>query len=96
MRWTQKRAIELMQDWKQSHPCVDCSLRAGAPAFWNYWQMQFDHEPGTKTYNLGTEGKKLDESTLRREMAKCDVVCANCHADRTYHRLKEKYGNHSN
>lgn len=75
-----------MQEWKHSHPCVDCTERLGKPVFWNYWQMQFDHVAG-KRHNLGTEGKKLDEETLRREMARCDVVCCNCHADRTYQRF---------
>lgn len=76
-----------MQEWKQTHPCVDCTARAGEPVFWPYWQAQFDHV-GQKRFNLGTHGKKLDEETLRREMAMCDVVCCNCHADRTYWRQK--------
>lgn len=72
-----------MQSWKAQHPCFDCGV------FYPYWVMEFDHVPGTKRFNLGTEGKRLDEETLRREMAMCDVVCCNCHAERTYRRLKK-------
>lgn len=49
--------------------------------------MEFDHIRG-KAFNIGTEGKKLDEITLRREMAKCEVVCCNDHAFRTWHRMR--------
>lgn len=72
-----------MQSWKESKPCADCHF------FYRYFQMEFDHEPirGVKSFNLGTQGKFLDEITLRREMAKCQVVCCNDHAFRTWHRL---------
>ena len=77
MKWTQAAAIKLMQDWKDKTPCFDCGGN------FRYYQKDFDHL-GAKVYNLGTQGKKLNEVTLRIEMAKCDVVCANCHRARTY------------
>src|SRR6266446_8470072 len=85
-KWTQKQATTIMQEWNHTHPCVDCTDAVGRPIFYNYWQMQFDHGIGLKTYNLGTEGKKLEEAILRLEMAMCDVVCCNCHAERTHAR----------
>jgi hypothetical protein len=68
-----------MREYKDNKPCADC----GVP--YRFWILQFDHVI-SKRYNLGTQGKKLDEATLRAEMAYCDVVCANCHHERTHRR----------
>jgi len=47
--------------------------------------MQFDHLPEHRkrrdVSDLSTTGQIL------REAAKCEVVCANCHAERTFQRL---------
>jgi hypothetical protein len=65
----------------KSVPCADCGRRYG------YWVMQFDHVRGIKRFELA--GKSLGSwgmKSILNEMAKCDVVCSNCHADRTYKR----------
>jgi len=64
----------------KDEPCVDCGNKY-AP-----WIMQFDHlgdeDKVDKISRMGTYSwKKVEE-----EIAKCDLVCANCHADRTYRR----------
>ena len=39
--------------------------------------------PSTKTYNVGSMvNRKL--SDIEAEIAKCDLLCANCHGIRTY------------
>lgn len=59
-------------------PCLDCHLR------WPKACMEFDHRPGeTKTYSIGRSGAKLALAALKTEIAKCDIVCANCHRIRT-------------
>ena len=47
--------------------------------------MQFDHVQGKKDFNIG-DSFRLDKSTdqIAVEMAKCDLVCANCHALKTF------------
>ena len=60
-------------------PCLDCGRRLPPYA------MDFDHrDPADKSFNLGA-GKVLLKSraALVAEIAKCDVVCANCHRIRT-------------
>lgn len=60
-------------------PCADCN------GLYPYYVMQFDHVQGDKLFNLG-DARRLGYSLERvwSEAAKCEVVCANCHAVRTY------------
>ena len=63
-----------------SQPCTDCGLVD--PEI-----MQADHLPGTKT-NGRNIGRYLGCSTetFRKELAKTEPVCPNCHARRTARR----------
>lgn len=64
-------------------PCMDCGGR------FHHCQMEFDHRPGeVKELKIGREkGAKL--SRLLAEVEKCDIVCANCHAYRTWQRVQK-------
>ena len=78
-KWSTRKALKLIIEWKESRPCCDCHL------FYRYFQIEADHVPerGKKIYVLGSrQARKLDEATLRRELAKCDAVCRNCHSFR--------------
>jgi hypothetical protein len=44
--------------------------------------MQFDHTKGVKHYSI-SQALHYSQATLLAEIAKCDLVCANCHAVRT-------------
>jgi hypothetical protein len=51
--------------------------------------MDFDHRPGeTKCFNLAIAAgqTRLSWAKMLAEIAKCDVVCANCHRKRTHRR----------
>lgn len=61
-------------------PCADCGQR------YPYWVMEFDHVRGIKLFDISTH-LYLGATRILEEIAKCDVVCSNCHATRTYHRL---------
>jgi len=62
-------------------PCMDCGIKYG------YWIMQFDHKPGEiKLYTIAAHVSSMSKIKIMNEIAKCDVVCANCHAERTYKR----------
>jgi hypothetical protein len=66
----------------KARPCADCGIQY-AP-----WQMDFDHVRGIKVMGLARRGTTA--FTIRKvleEIAKCEVVCANCHRDRTHRRL---------
>ena len=60
-------------------PCVDCYVQ------YDHWIMDYDHVRGVKRFNLNTLGRKSASwNTIYEEMAKCEVVCSNCHRNRTY------------
>lgn len=61
-------------------PCSDCKVKY-APHI-----MQFDHVRGEKKFTIGEMVHKRSIAMLVEEISKCEVVCANCHADRTYQR----------
>lgn len=56
--------------------------------------MDFDHRPGElKLFNIAAwrqYSAKVTTAKLLTEIAKCDVVCANCHRLRT-HRQRDHY-----
>lgn len=70
-------------DAYKTGPCVDCNK------CYNPWQMQFDHVPGRgiKTAEVSSL-VNCSLSRIEEEIAKCDLVCANCHANRTYYRSR--------
>jgi hypothetical protein len=64
-------------------PCADCGVR------YPWYIMDFDHRPGEKKlFNLSIAAgqTRLSWKQIAAEIAKCDVVCANCHRERTYQR----------
>ena len=68
---------------KKSCPCKDCGVQ------YPPWVMEFDHVRGVKRYNLSKLSRcQASWKTIDDEIAKCEVVCANCHRDRTYRRLE--------
>ena len=78
--WPAKRALGLeIAQIKIDTPCMDCGN--------NYPQecMDFDHRPGeSKQNNVGTMvSHGHGRESVMAEIAKCDIVCANCHRIRT-------------
>lgn len=66
---------------KMARGCADCGYNRFPEA------LQFDHRPGTKKcFNIGEEIGNYSMERLLEEIAKCDVVCANCHVERTVSR----------
>lgn len=65
----------------KNKPCADCGVQ------YPYYVMQFDHLDGDdKEFNIGGAWLRYGFQRILDEIAKCDVVCANCHAERTHQR----------
>lgn len=60
-------------------PCSDCGNKYPPEV------MDFDHRPGEeKLGNISSlQHFKMKKEILEKEIAKCDLVCANCHRMRT-------------
>lgn len=55
--------------------------------------MDFDHARGIKEFELRTVSKtNISRKRILEEVAKCDVICSNCHRIRTF----SKERNHPN
>ena len=79
-----KRKLSLfVSEYKRGSKCKDCGLSGK-----DYPQvLEFDHL-GDKKFSVGGFSRYiLGMDTLKREMAKCDLVCANCHRIRTVKRI---------
>jgi hypothetical protein len=63
----------------KSGPCVDCGEKFDTCC------MDFDHKDGSKKrFNIGTMfAHHYSMDLIKEELAKCELVCANCHRIRT-------------
>jgi hypothetical protein len=72
------RVKQEIQAVKLEAGCADCGYNAHPAA------LDFDHLPGTvKCFNIGPDGPSHSWHDVLLEIAKCDVVCANCHRIRS-------------
>ncbi len=77
-----RAAINNYVDQVKRRPCADCG--GNFPPF----MMDFDHVRGEKTAEISRlRGARAARARLEAELAKCEVVCANCHRRRTQMRL---------
>lgn len=75
-----KRTRDYLISVKASTPCADCG------SLYHPCVMDFDHVTGDKTDNVSNIAASGRLSALKREIAKCELVCSNCHRVRTYNR----------
>lgn len=55
-----------------------------------WYVMDFDHVRGQKKFNLSQAAAKCYAiPTIEAEIAKCEIVCSNCHRERTYSRMRD-------
>lgn len=73
---------EYVQAIKEANPCTDCRKH------YPYYVMQFDHIGDDKVANVQSLCSKGNWQKLKDEIEKCELVCANCHAVRTWTRSR--------
>ena len=74
---------ELMQAHRSA--CVDCGETHPAC-------LDFHHrDPKQKSFSIGKEGVKFSKERILAEIAKCDVLCANCHRKRHWRNSGDSY-----
>lgn len=67
---------------RKSAPCSDCKKRFPHPA------MDFDHVKGKKLAQI-TDMWSWGRKKVLTELAKCELVCGNCHRERTVSQLRQ-------
>lgn len=72
------KVIDFLLKFYMEHPCEICGEK-------DPLVLEFDHiDPSAKEYNIGDMARLgYSINNLRKEMAKCRVLCANCHRRHT-------------
>lgn len=68
----------------KNKPCVDCGIK------YPYYVMDLDHKTGKgKVKEVGyMTSRNWSLEKIKKEVEKCEVVCANCHRIRTFEKYK--------
>lgn len=73
---------EFVNRYKSFASCVDCGES-------NPIVLEFDHVSDNKTANVADMmHSSYSIDTIKKEIRKCEIVCANCHRVRTHDRRK--------
>ena len=84
-----RRRIRAIIEQAKDRPCADCGRRFPTCA------MDLDHVRGAKEFKVSEAVQRAYALSMKRvleEIAKCEVVCANCHRVRTQQRLTAESG----
>lgn len=82
---TAKASAKRRREWiweMKSGPCTDCGQTFHPVA------MDFDHTDDGKLFSV-SRNYRFSLARLQAEIAKCELVCANCHRVRTWTRQQE-------
>lgn len=78
-----KKRKEFVRQAK-SKPCTDCGIQ------YPFYVMDFDHREGEIKEFALNQVDRMTMKAIKEEIAKCDVVCSNCHRERTFQRLSKR------
>lgn len=80
IEFSKKRRPELIQfivQYLRDHPCIDCGEKDPIV-------LEFDHVRGKKYKAISKMvADECSVQTIEKEIAKCEVRCANCHRRKT-------------
>lgn len=81
--WTAEHQAKI--DALKDAPCTDCGVK------YRPYVMEWDHRPGEVKVMAISEMRRLRLSLekILAEVAKCDLVCSNCHRERTVARRED-------
>lgn len=69
---------------EKDRPCADCGIK------YPHYVMDFDHlDPKQKEFGVASMINCGSLDLIRKEIAKCEVVCSNCHRERTHSGVRD-------
>ena len=71
---------KFLQEYKSTKRCADCK------EYYPYWIMEFDHLKNKNFTISQFSSKTMSMKIIKEEISKCEVVCSNCHRNRTFNR----------
>ena len=72
---------------EKDKPCIDCGVK------YPFYVMDFDHISGEKEFNIGeARVREIKIDRIKKELEKCELVCSNCHRERTWQRNNRGVG----
>lgn len=75
-----KEAVRLwLREFKTGKPCTDCGV------VYPHYVMDYDHL-GDKEFEISDRPGSRSKKRLLAEIEKCELVCANCHRERSHQR----------
>ena len=69
---------------KEKSICQDCKQK------YPHYVMDFDHVSGEKVGNVSRMMRSHSWEEVLQEVEKCELVCSNCHRERTWQRLQKQ------
>ena len=82
-RYQRKWGKEFVKRVKRIRGCIDCGIK-------NPVILEFDHVRGDKTNNIADMvNQSYGLTTIKEEIRKCEVRCANCHRIKTHERRRK-------
>ena len=76
------KKYEYIRELKR-RPCLDCGGTFPPEC------MDFDHVTGIKSFNISANVHAHGKQKILDEIAKCEIICANCHRIRTVQRRND-------
>ncbi len=77
---SQHRLRDFIREFKDGKSCLDCNVA------YPHYVMDFDHRDAAEKSFILSRGFAYSKKRIVDEIAKCDLVCANCHRERTFSR----------
>ena len=77
---SRNKIVKYIQEYKSKHGCFDCKEN------YPYWILEFDHLSDKKFTIAKYKNYSTSLEKIKKEIEKCEVVCSNCHKNRTFNR----------
>jgi len=81
----QQEAILFIRDSKDNQPCKVCNTR------YPHYVLDYHHRDSTSKIDNIMSLASAGKQKVAEEMAKCDLICSNCHRFRTFKHLPTKW-----